>query len=116
VFLQTQAQVIAKSERALALYTAAVRELEEAQTLYQLQETQLQTLQRTIRAGADNRLNLDGVQIQLSVLARAKLDALGRAQRALGDLEDAVQRPLDREGVFQIRPESPALNNLPERH
>jgi hypothetical protein len=35
------------------------------------------------------------VQIQLSVLARARLDALGRAQRALGDLEAAVQRPLD---------------------
>jgi outer membrane protein, heavy metal efflux system len=110
VFLQTQAQVIAKSERALALYTAAVRELEEAQTLYQLQENQLQTVQRTIRAGADDRLNLDSVQIQLSVLAQARLDAVGRAQRALGDLEDAVQRPLDRTGVFPIQPESPALN------
>jgi len=115
-FLQIQAQVVAKSERALAVYTAALRELAEAQTLYQLQEIQLQTVQQTIRAGADNRLSLDAVQIQLSVLARAKLDALGRAQRALGDLEDAVQRPLDHEGVFQIRPESPALDKLPERH
>ena len=109
-FLQTQAQVIAKCERALAAYTAALRELEEAQSSYQIQETQLQTVQQAIRAGADNRLSLDGVQIQLSVLARAKLDSLGRAQRALGDLEDAVQRPLDHDGVFQIQPESPALN------
>jgi outer membrane protein, heavy metal efflux system len=115
-FLQTQAQVVAKSERALAVYTAALRELAEAQSLYQLQEMQLQTVQQAIRAGADNRLSLDGVQIQLSVLARARLDALGRAQRALGDLEDAVQRPLDHDGVFQIRPESPALEKLPERH
>ena len=94
VFLQTQAQVIARSERALAVYTAALKEVAEAQSLYQLQETQLQIVQQNIRAGADTRLSLDGVQIQLSVLARANLDALTRAQRALGDLEDAVQRPL----------------------
>jgi cobalt-zinc-cadmium efflux system outer membrane protein len=113
-FLQTQAQVIAKSEHALAVYTAALREVAETQSLYQLQEAHLQIIQQSIRAGADNRLSLDGVQIQLSVLARARLDALGRAQRALGDLEDAVQRPLDHDGVIQIRPESPALNELPE--
>ena len=113
-FLQTQARVIARSERALAAYTAALREVAEAQSLYQLQETQLQIIQQTIRAGADNRLSLDGVQIQLSVLARARLDALGRAQRALGDLEDAVQRPLDHDGILQIKPESPTLNKLPE--
>ena len=115
-FLQTQAQVVAKSERALAVYTAALRELAETQSLYQLQEIQLQTIQQSIRAGADNRLGLDGAQIQLSVLARTRLDALGRAQRALGDLEDAVQRPFDHDGMFQIKPESPALDKLPERH
>jgi outer membrane protein TolC len=115
-FLQTQAQVIAKCEHAFATYTAALRELAEAQSLYQFQETQLQTVQQAIRAGADNRLSLDGVQIQLSVLAKARLDALGRAQRALGDLEDAVQRPLDHDGVFQIQPESPALNRQSRIH
>jgi cobalt-zinc-cadmium efflux system outer membrane protein len=113
-FLQTQAQVIARSERALAVYTAALRELTEVKSLDQLQETQSQVIQQTIRAGADHRLSLDGAQIQLSVLARARLDALGRAQRALGDLEDAVQRPFDHDRMFQIRPESPALSRLPK--
>jgi outer membrane protein TolC len=115
-FLQTQAQVIARGERALDVYTAERNEVGEAQSLYQLQETQLQIVQQSIRAGADNRLSLDAVQIQLSVLARARLDALGRAQRALGDLEDAVQRPLDLEGVFQFQPESPGLVKQPERY
>jgi outer membrane protein, heavy metal efflux system len=115
-FVQTQAQVIARGERALAVYTAELNEVGEAQSLYQLQETQLQVVQQSIRAGADNRLNLDAVQIQLSVLARARLDAVGRAQRALGDLEDAVQRPLDHEGMFQFQPESPALNKQPVRN
>ena len=113
--LQTQAQVVAKSERALAIYTAALREVGEAQSLYQLQETQLQIVQQTIRAGADNRLSLDGVQIQLSVLARARLDALGRAQRALGDLENAVQRPLAPGETFPINVESPVLKELPKK-
>jgi hypothetical protein len=84
----------------------------EAQSLYQLQETQLQMVQQNIRAGSDNQLSLDGVQIQLSILARAQLDALARAQRALGDLEDAVQRPLAPGEVFPINAESPALNKL----
>ena len=114
-FLQTQAQVVAKSERALAIYTAALKEVGEAQSLYQLQETQLQIVQQTIRAGADTRLSLDGVQVQLSVLARARLDALGRAQRALGDLEDAVQRPLGPGETFPVNVESPVLKKLPKK-
>jgi outer membrane protein, heavy metal efflux system len=111
-FLQTQAQVIAKSERARANYTAALQEVAEAQSLYQLQESQLQVVQQNIRAGSDNQLSLDGVRIQLSILARARLDALARAQRALGDLEDAVQRPLAPGEVFSIDAESPALKKL----
>ncbi len=113
-FLERQAQVIARSERALAVYTAALRELAEAESLRKLQDTQLQSIQQTIRAGAEIRLALDGVQVQSSVLARARFDALARAQRALGDLEDAVQRPLDPGDIFQINPESPALNKLPK--
>jgi outer membrane protein TolC len=113
-FLQTQAQVIAKSERALAVYTAALQEMTATQSLYQLQEAQLQTVQQSIRSGADNRLSLDGVRIQLSLLERARLDALARAQRSLGELEDAVQRPLNDEGVFQIEPGSPVLNKVSE--
>jgi outer membrane protein TolC len=93
-FMQTQAQVIARSERSLVVYSAALKELEEAQSLYQLQQNQLPIIQQTIRAGAANRLSLDGAEIQLFVVARARLDALGRAQRALGDLEDAIQSPL----------------------
>jgi cobalt-zinc-cadmium efflux system outer membrane protein len=115
-FVQTQAGVIAKSERALAVYTASLREVAGLQSLNQIQESQQQVIQQAIRAGADNRLNLDGVQIQLLILAQARLDAIGRAQRALGDLEDAVQRPLDHDGVFQILPESPALNKQPDRY
>jgi outer membrane protein, heavy metal efflux system len=113
-FLERQAQVIAKSERALAVYTAALKEVAEAESLGRLQETQLQITQQAIRAGADNQLSLDSVEIQSWVLARSRLDALARAQRALGELEDAVQRPLDPGGMFTINPESPALIGPPK--
>jgi outer membrane protein, heavy metal efflux system len=111
-FLQTQAQVITRSERSLAVYTAELKGVAEAQSLYQLQETQLQIVQQRIRAGADYRLSLDAVQIQLSILARARLDALARTQRALGDLEDAVQRPLAPGEMLPINPQSPLLGEL----
>jgi outer membrane protein TolC len=108
-FLERQAQVIAKTERALAVYKAALKEVAEEETLRKLQETQLQIVRQTIRAGADNRLSLDNVEIQGSVLARAQLDAWLRCQRALGELQDAVQRPLGPNEKFAITPESPAL-------
>jgi outer membrane protein TolC len=111
-FLERQAQVTAKSERALAVYTAALKELAEAESLRKLQETQLQIMQQTIRAGADNRLSLDNIEIQSWVLARARLDALARAQKALGDLEDAVQRPLAPGDMFPMNPESTTQNKL----
>ncbi len=112
-FLQTQAQVIEKSERAFAVYTEALKEVSAAQSLYQLQQSQMHAVQRTIRAGADYRLSLDAVEIQLSMLARARLDALARAQAALGNLEDAVQRPLAPGEAFAVV-ESPATNTLPK--
>jgi len=108
-FVERQAQVIARSERALAVYTSALKELSEADSLSKLQEKQLQITQQAIGSGADTRLSLDSVQIEGLVLAPARLDALARAQKALGELEDAVQKPLDPGGMFDITPESPVL-------
>jgi hypothetical protein len=95
-----------RSEHALAVYTAAVKEASEAKSLYQLQEAQLQIVQQGIGAGADNRLNLDSAQIQVSVSAQAQLDALARAQQAFGELEDSLQRPLTPGEILPIAPES----------
>jgi outer membrane protein TolC len=113
-FLERQAQVIAKSERALAVYTAALKELAEAEFLRKLQETQLQIMQQTLRAGADTRLSLDNVEIQNCGLVRALLDALLRSQRALGELQDSIQRPLGPDEMFTITPESPGIVGPPK--
>jgi cobalt-zinc-cadmium efflux system outer membrane protein len=114
-FLQKQAQVIGESERALALYTAALKELAEAdQSLSTLQDRQLQMMRQAVRLGQEDRLALTGVQVESSVVARTRLDALARAQTALGELEDAVQRPLEPGDKFPTEPETPALNKLPK--
>jgi outer membrane protein TolC len=113
VFLERQAQVIARSERALAVYTAALKEQAVIESLRKPQENQMQIMQQAIRAGIDTRLSLDNVEIQNWVLARGQLDALARAQRAFGELEDAVQRPLDPAEMFTITPDSPALTKPP---
>src|SRR3984893_10492959 len=114
-FLEKQAQVIAGSERALALYVAALKELAEAdQSLRQLQDTHLQMMKQSVRLGEEDRLALTAVQIESSVVARARLDALTRAQSALGELEDAVQRPLDPGDLFPLNPGSSVLNKSPQ--
>lgn len=115
-FLEKQAQVIAASERALALYAAALKELAEAgQSLRKLQDTQLQMMKEAVRLGEEDRLALNGVRVESSVVARLRLDALARTQTALGELEDAVQRPLEPGDMVPISPESPpALRKLPE--
>ena len=114
-FLEKQAQVIAGSERALALYVAALKELAEAdESLRKLHDAHLQMMEQAVRLGEEDRLSLNTVQIESSIVARVRLDALARAQSALGELEDAVQRSLDPGDRFPISHESPALNKLPQ--
>lgn len=110
-FVQKQAQVMGDSERALATYSAALNELAEAdQSLRQLQDTQLRMTQLAVQIGEEDRLTLNGMQLENAAVARARLDALGRAQIALGELEDAVQRPLSPADQFRLGPQSPALS------
>lgn len=86
-FLVTQAQVIAQSEQAYASYKAALKELVEAdQSLRNLQDTQLQMMQHAVSSGEEDQLALNGLQLQATAVTRAWLDALSRAQNALGAL------------------------------
>lgn len=104
-FMQTQAQVIENSERAFAAYQAAVRAFAQADSSYELQKSQVDVVKHNISAGAADRLSLDAVEIQVSALAQARLSALARAQAALGELEDSVQRPLVRGEIFPVNSE-----------
>jgi cobalt-zinc-cadmium efflux system outer membrane protein len=104
-FLETQASVIAKSERAFAVYSAALKELAEADTLLNIQESQRHAMEQAVRLGEQDRLALAEINIQRALTARARIEALGHAQKALGELEDAVQRPLAVGDEFPVNPE-----------
>src|SRR5258708_38641379 len=84
IFLEKQAKVIADSERALALYVAALKELAEAdQSLRKLQDAQVQMTQQAIRLDEEDRLSLNGVQIHRSLIPPAPLDPPPRAHHPL---------------------------------
>jgi cobalt-zinc-cadmium efflux system outer membrane protein len=93
-FVQTQTEVISSSTRALALYAAALDGLAEAGRFADVQRRRSEATRKSVQAGELGRLDLDDAEIERSVAERARLDALAHAQRALGDLEDAVERPL----------------------
>jgi outer membrane protein TolC len=93
-FLSTQADAISKSERSLAVYRVALEELAEAGHLSELTGNRQRSVREAVRAGEEGRLELDDADIEHLAAARSELETVARAQRALGDLEDAVQRPL----------------------
>jgi outer membrane protein, heavy metal efflux system len=93
-FAQIQAAVISSSERALALYAAALEGLAEAGRFAEVQSRRGEATRKSVQAGEQGRVDLDDAEIERSVAERSRLDALAHAQRALGDLEDAVERPL----------------------
>lgn len=91
---ERQTQAIAVSERARAAYATALKELAALEAVRKMQEGQADALRQSIHAGTETRLSLGTIQIEQSLSARSRLDALLRAQTALGELENAVQRPL----------------------
>ena len=107
-FLATQANAIARSEEALARYQGALRELNGTdEALRQLEHVVVPVQRRSVAAGEADQLALNAVLLQRPALAQAWLTALGRAQSALGALEDAVQRPLDPDEVSLPGPVAP---------
>jgi len=92
--LATQSSVMTSTDEALAQYRAAWAELQEArQSVTQAQE-QSRTAAAWSKAGESDQLAALIGEVQLSVADRARIDALRQTQLALGNLEDALQRPL----------------------
>jgi cobalt-zinc-cadmium efflux system outer membrane protein len=105
LFMSLQAQVIGEIERALAGYEGAIRKLEEADSLVSDKERQLHSAQAMFNAGEADRLTFLGAQLEYLSSKLSRLEALVQAQRSLGLLEDALQRPLDPSGSFLAVPE-----------
>jgi len=89
-----QAQAIDDTERAVQNYRAALGNLQLAESLLSTQQRQLQAMQKTFKAGEADRLTLALAQHAFYINALARQDALVQVQASIGQLENAMQRPL----------------------
>jgi hypothetical protein len=64
-----------------------------------------------LQAGQGDRVALNAAQLQTAIIAVAQLGALHRAQQALGELENAVQRPLLSGDIQPLTPQSVAIQS-----
>jgi cobalt-zinc-cadmium efflux system outer membrane protein len=95
-FLATQASVIAQSEQALAQYRASYEESQTARAvLANLRLVRVPMTRQEVRVGETDWLSLNSVLLQRSVAAQVWVNSIFQAQAALGQLEQAVEKPLE---------------------
>ncbi len=94
-FMQVQANAIAQSEAALARYRSAMGEWQDAQeSAHQVRHILVPLSKQSLAIGETDWLALNGIQLEDVAAAGVALQFLDQTQQALGQLEDAVQRPL----------------------
>ena len=105
-FAALQAKVIAEIDRALAARAAALEQATRQSRLTQLAREQSAAVEAMFKAGAADKLELSSAQLEASATELAQLDSQIKAQQAVAQLEDAIQRPLE---------SWPALEQAPPR-
>jgi outer membrane protein, heavy metal efflux system len=108
-FLALQARVIADIDRALAVRASALEQVERQGRLTQLAREQSAAAEVLFQAGAADKLELTSAQLEAGASDLARLEAQIKAEQALAQLEDALQRPL--EGWPGLEQGRPALSN-----
>ena len=93
-FLTVQTAAIAEIDSALAGYQAALQQRATATALWDNLQKQLDSVRAQAQAGEVEPLAVANAEVEFNTGAQNRLDALVRAQQALGQLEDAVQSPL----------------------
>jgi outer membrane protein TolC len=93
-FLTVQANAISEIDSALIGYDAALQKSAIAKNLLADLQKQLDSVRAQARLGEADALTLANAEASYCAGAQNELDALARAQQALGALEDAAQSPL----------------------
>jgi cobalt-zinc-cadmium efflux system outer membrane protein len=94
-FQVLQASVIAEVETALAAARAATGKAQAADSLLASLKKQEEVAKARYKVGEISKLELLTLQLEISAGSLARLDALVQAQQAVGDLEKAIQSPVD---------------------
>lgn len=93
-FLTVQANAISEIDTALAAYDAALKKSATAKNLLEDLQKQLDSVRAQAQLGEADALALANAEASYATGAQNQLDALAKAQQALGQLEDAVQSPV----------------------
>jgi outer membrane protein, heavy metal efflux system len=110
-FLAAQARVIAETEAASASYSGAWKELAQTKAFLKLYGDRVRSAENAFRAGESGPLPLNSELLQSALAGGAELAALSRTQTALGNLENAIQRPLEPADIPPLGPQSPVLKD-----
>jgi outer membrane protein TolC len=92
--LQLQAVVLGQLDSALAGYREASLAVADADSLLAAERRAATAVVAQLRAGEADRVSLVSTLIEVATGELARLDVLAARDRALGHLEDAIQRPL----------------------
>ena len=94
-FLALQSRVLAEVDGAVASYRSALETVATTNEMLAKLEQREASAETAYRLGATSKLELLSAEIEIAVGRIARLEALVSAQRATGDLENALQKPLD---------------------
>jgi len=94
-FTVLQARVIGEIDRALASRAAAMEQLTNQIRLARLASDQAAAVQDMFEAGGADKLELSSAQLETAVTDLTALDAQIKAQQAIAQLEEAIQRPVE---------------------
>jgi hypothetical protein len=108
IALRDQAGIIAQTDTALAAYQQSVAGARAAQQASRTQLARSDQAQKQFDAGYADRVEATQARLEAVVVERNLVSAHTGAQRALGTLEDALQRPLSGGPVPAYAPTAPA--------
>ena len=92
--LALQAAILSEVDRALAAWRGARSRIAATDNLLSAQRTRLASFKAQFDAGAIEALDVSTAEAELAAAELLRQEAESRAARAFGQLEDAVQRPL----------------------
>jgi outer membrane protein TolC len=105
--LAVQSTVIADSDKALAQYDAAWSTLAQARQAVAQVNAQYRAVQQAQVSGETDQLTTVAADIQRTVAERASLEGLLQTRLSLGQLEDALERPVDSSLVLALPEQTP---------
>ncbi|MGC8491824.1 MAG: TolC family protein [Syntrophobacteraceae bacterium] len=110
-FLTVQTAAVSQIESALAGYRSALKEVATTERLLKNLQGKLASVRAQVQAGEVEPLALANAEVAFNAGLQNRLDALIKAQQALGLLEDAVQSPLTLSASRLSASETPSTTN-----